>query len=309
MNSIQETYDINKILVSVIMLTYNRADLIKTSIKSVLEQSFENYELLIIDDGSTDSTESIINSIEDFRIRYFYKEHSGNISQLRNFGIDQSKGEYIAFIDSDDLWTKNKLENQVAILMKNSDVGFTFSDVEEFNSTHLLRKGLYHLLELNKDFYKGSVFSFLISNKMAIYPSSVLLRKKCLDAIGRFDELYMPGETNFLIRLAFNFNTYVSFEYWTRIRKHDGNISSRIQKESYMEMFETITLFYKTHNLDKQLYDKTLLDLQYGLAMDFWRKNQFELCRKELLGCFMKNPFFLKVWFRYFFSYLKSEQP
>src|SRR5438105_2841101 len=92
------------VMVSVILTTYNRAQLVLESIYSVLNQTYKELELLIIDDGSTDNTAELIADIHDPRIRYYKLPHCGRTAILKNFAIRQSKGEFIAFNDSDDTW-------------------------------------------------------------------------------------------------------------------------------------------------------------------------------------------------------------
>lgn len=244
MNNSYPSDNIEKIKVSVIMLTYQRAELIMESIKSLLEQSFEDYELLVIDDGSTDSTKELIENIKDTRVRYFFFEHTGKISSLRNFGLTNSKGEYIAFFDSDDLWIKDKLKKQVDILNDHPDVGITFSDIDLFNSSGTIKTGIYNSFKNEGLFYKGSIFQRLISNRMAIYPSSVLFRKSCLDKVGLMNVNLKPGESNFLIRLCYYFNAYIVYDCWTKIRKHDKNFSILFNRTSFFEeMLYTIAFF------------------------------------------------------------------
>lgn len=109
-------------MVSVIIPTYNRADKIKPAVESVLNQTYTDFELIIVDDGSTDNTKDVIESINDSRIRYVYQENAGACS-ARNNGIICSKGEYIAFHDSDDIWHKDKLEKQMnALLQSRADI-------------------------------------------------------------------------------------------------------------------------------------------------------------------------------------------
>lgn len=111
-------------LISVIIPTYNRASLIKRSAQSVLNQTYKNLELIIVDDGSTDNTEEVINSIKDERIVYVKQQNQGCCA-ARNKGIDLAKGEYIAFQDSDDVWHSDKLEKQIETLKQNNaDVVF-----------------------------------------------------------------------------------------------------------------------------------------------------------------------------------------
>ncbi len=104
-----------KDLVSVIIPTYNRAHLIKRSAMSVLNQTYGNLELIIIDDGSTDNTEEVVKSIDDERVIYIKQSNKGACA-ARNNGIDHAKGEFIAFQDSDDIWHKDKLEKQLGTL-------------------------------------------------------------------------------------------------------------------------------------------------------------------------------------------------
>ena len=91
-------------LVSVIIPTYNRVHLIGETIQSVIDQSYTNWELIIIDDGSTDDSENVINEFNDNRIRYYTIQHCGILGKVRNVGLSHSKGDYIAFLDSDEIW-------------------------------------------------------------------------------------------------------------------------------------------------------------------------------------------------------------
>ena len=109
----------NTDLISVIIPTYNRAHLIKRSVESVLNQTYKNLELIIVDDGSTDNTKEIIDSINDKRIIYVKQQNQGACA-ARNNGIDLAKGKYIAFQDSDDIWHLNKLEIQIQKLKENN---------------------------------------------------------------------------------------------------------------------------------------------------------------------------------------------
>ena len=101
--------------ISVIIPTYNRRLSIEVAIKSVLSQSYKEFELIIIDDGSTDKTKELIEFIDDRRIQYFYQENQGS-SVARNLGVEKSEGDFIAFLDSDDCWLEDKLEKQFSFL-------------------------------------------------------------------------------------------------------------------------------------------------------------------------------------------------
>lgn len=111
-------------MISVVMPTYNRGKLIENSIRSILNQTYTNIELIIVDDGSDDNTEDVIKCINDDRIRIIRGKHQG-ACHARNVGIKAAKGNYVAFQDSDDVWVANKLEIQMSAMEKsNSDIVF-----------------------------------------------------------------------------------------------------------------------------------------------------------------------------------------
>ena len=112
-------------LVSVIMPSYNTASYISDSIKSVLAQTYSNWELIIVDDCSTDNTDAIVAEfLSDKRIRYYKNPYNSGAAQSRNRALREAKGRYIAFLDSDDLWLPEKLEKQIRFMQKN---GFYFT--------------------------------------------------------------------------------------------------------------------------------------------------------------------------------------
>ena len=115
-------------LVSIIMPVYNVQDYIACSIDSVLQQTFTDFELILVDDGSTDASHSICQAVADInsRVRIFWQQNKG-LAAARNTGIKVSRGEYLAFLDSDDLWHPDKLIKHVELLNKQSNVGVSYS--------------------------------------------------------------------------------------------------------------------------------------------------------------------------------------
>src|SRR5687768_5708706 len=103
-------------LVSIIIPTYNRENLIGESIQSVLDQTYTNWELIIIDDGSEDGTHQVVTGFRDKRISYYLIAHCGIFGKVRNEGLRRSNGKYVAFLDSDDLWCEDKLQVQVDLM-------------------------------------------------------------------------------------------------------------------------------------------------------------------------------------------------
>ena len=145
--------------VSIILPTYNAEKTIISTIESVFHQTYTDYELIVIDDGSTDKTRMVLQPYSD-RIKYIYKKNGGP-SSARNLGINESVGKYIAFIDSDDVWQENKLEKQIKYFREDNknEVGLVFTDRSSFD---------VHGNLLKKEFdngYSGHIFKYLLVTK------------------------------------------------------------------------------------------------------------------------------------------------
>ena len=115
-------------LVSVVVSTYNRADLLYETIQSILNQTYKKIEVIVVDDGSTDTTKKIVNSFEDYRIQYIYSENWGGPAKPRNIGIKRAKGEYIAFQDDDDLMVPDRIHLLLKALCVNPDAVLALGD-------------------------------------------------------------------------------------------------------------------------------------------------------------------------------------
>lgn len=177
-------------LVSIIMPAYNAEKYIAESIQSVLDQTYRNWELIVVDDGSTDETAQIAQSFsaQDARVKYIFQQNK-KLAGARNTGIVNSNGELIAFLDSDDLWLKEKLEAQVKA-MDEMDCDTVFSDAFYFHGDDTSDESM-----LFSSFYgravgrlDGSAMIRLLLKGNVIPVLSVLTRKSILDEVGRFDE-------------------------------------------------------------------------------------------------------------------------
>ena len=182
--------------ISVIIPVYNGEKTIKQTIESVLNQTFRDFELLIINDGSQDATLEIIQAINDERIQVFSYQNSG-VSASRNRALTKAKGEFISFIDADDLWTPNKLELQFKALQDNPQaaVAYSWSDwIDE--SGQFLRSG-GHITVNGKAYEKLLLRDFIESG------SNPLIRKQALDEVGCFEQSVTPAEDwDMWLRLA-----------------------------------------------------------------------------------------------------------
>ncbi|PIW69736.1 MAG: hypothetical protein COW08_05585 [Ignavibacteriales bacterium CG12_big_fil_rev_8_21_14_0_65_30_8] len=177
----------NKPLISVIIPTYNSQDFIEETINSVLVQTFHNFEIIAVDDESTDDTIKILNRLKekDSRIKYYQIPHSGRPSVPRNFGTKKAKGEYIAFLDADDLWIKNKLEKQLHFLKNNPEHILVYSMSVTFGNTNIFSPSFEVLPLLNK---ASKTKNELIQKGNSITCSSVLIKKEKFLDVGGFDD-------------------------------------------------------------------------------------------------------------------------
>lgn len=167
--------------ISVIIPTYNRATFLEKSVSSVLNQTFKNFELIIIDDGSTDNSYEIIKNFNDSRIRYIRNQKNFGVSYSRNLGIKNAEADLIAFLDSDDMWKKEKLEIQFNEMKRNPD--FLLSHTEEIwykNNKRVNPRSIHKKRG-------GNIFQNSLK-LCSISMSTVMVHKKLFDIVGLFDE-------------------------------------------------------------------------------------------------------------------------
>jgi glycosyltransferase involved in cell wall biosynthesis len=183
-------------LISVIIPAYNGEETIRETIESVLNQTFKDFEILVINDGSQDATLDIINSIKDFRLKVFSYSNAGQ-AVSRNRGFSQSSGEFIAFLDADDLWTPTKLEAQLKALQDNPQaaVAYSWSDFID-------EKGQF-LRGASRSTLSGDVYAKLLLTDFLDNGSNPLIRRQALIEVGGFDETLTPAEDwDMWLRLA-----------------------------------------------------------------------------------------------------------
>jgi teichuronic acid biosynthesis glycosyltransferase TuaG len=252
-------------LVSVILTTYNRVDLISLTIDSILSQTYKNIELIIIDDGSSDGTFEKINRYNDKRVSCFLIKNSGGPAVPRNIGIKHSNGEYIAFCDDDDIWMSNKIDVQMNYIIKNN-IDFVSSNMIVFNNN------IDNILYISKNKKIKSLFSFL--NKNEINTSTVLLKKTSIVSFNEGEEFLNCGE-DYSLWLKLYMNNY-SFGFindpLVYYRSSHGNISNKA--------------WYNSHIIKIIIYLKILLDHRYNFKLFIV---VFYLTQKNLLYYIVKQ--------------------
>ncbi len=234
---------------SIILPTYNRSDFVVDAIESVINQSFSDFELLVIDDGSIDKTKSVVEGycVKDKRVKYYYQDNSG-VSIARNTGIKMATGKYICYLDSDDIWSSKKLNEIHKVCTQGINVDVIFHDFvkhdvrlpEAYNKTNtdIFPYILDIFNELSPDVWIGSIEnSFdLMLRGYPIYPSSMCVRAGVHDNF-RWDPLVLKSEDfNLFIKLSMMYPfTYIN-KVLAVVRVHGDNKSDDLLTKNRVEL-------------------------------------------------------------------------
>lgn len=220
-------------LISVVIPAYNAEEFIGQTIQSVLDQTYPCHEIIVVDDGSTDSTKEVLKRFEG-RIRYLYQQNKGP-SAARNKGIQGAKGEFICFLDADDYWTSEMLEVQLAFMEANREVALVFSDYEEFNEEGIVLSSF--LAEKHHMFPAcpmvsgplDNAFEKLIIENFVTTPT-VMVRKSCLEYTGVFDEEIRSVEDRDLwLRISASYRIACIPKIFCKKRVHQMNVSKQTE--------------------------------------------------------------------------------
>ncbi len=223
--------------VSVIMPTFNYGRFIGQAIESVLSQTHRNWELIIVDDGSTDDTSAVVSNFKDTRIRYARLENGG-VSRARNHGLDLARGEALAFLDADDVWLPHKLEAQVRVLSIEPEVGFVACNFVRFKSDGTELSEQFHFMQrtvgVARHHSADGLYGVLPGNalvalcheaEMPWYPPANLVRKSAVEDI-RFPVGIRLGEDlHYFNRVWIRTRAALVDSVAVRVRVHDSNSS------------------------------------------------------------------------------------
>jgi glycosyltransferase involved in cell wall biosynthesis len=192
--------------VSVIIPTFNRSNLVVNALRSVLCQTYRDYEIIVVDDGSTDDTAEVLKPYID-RIQYVYQPNLG-ASAAQNKGVQVARGKWISILASDDLWLPTKLESQLKVVTTlGEDFGACFTNCDFFGNTHA-RPSAFEQAGLFEDLPSGPLekpLKLILARHPAIYVQSLLVLRSLIESPNGFDErLVVAEDTDLLFRLAFN---------------------------------------------------------------------------------------------------------
>jgi glycosyltransferase involved in cell wall biosynthesis len=267
--------------VSVIVPTYNRADWLKKTLSSVERQTFKDFELIVVDDGSVDHTSEVIQSFPD--AKYLAMKKNSGVSNARNIGLNYAKGQFICFLDSDDLWDEKKLETQLFWMENNED-----SKVCYTNEIWIRNGVRVNPMKKHRKF-TGDIFRYCLA-LCIVSPSSVMLRKVLFNEIGNFDESLPACEDYDLwLRIAVKYSFHFIDE--PLIIKRGGHPDQLSRKYWGMDRFRIVALkkLLDHNSLDKEklkLTRATLVEKCSILIQGFAKRGQKkdELFYRELIN-------------------------
>lgn len=242
-------------LVSVIIPTYNRERCIISAVQSVLNQTYGNFEIIIVDDASTDHTIELLKEIKDTRVRIVCLEKNGGVARARNEGAGLAKGEYLAFEDSDDLWYENKLQLQMEYLREHPKVDMVYSPFEVKSDK---QSGVYPYDDPKS--LCGDIYPRLLLQNTIGAPTMVIRRATFL-SLGGFDTSYTSLEDwDFAIRYSKHHRVgYVSVPLVLANYEGDDHLSQ--QSASYYKMRIRMIVEHKDALLEQQNFDIAVREL------------------------------------------------
>ena len=295
-------------LISIVIPLYNKQKHIKKTIFSVLDQTFSDFEIIVINDGSTDNSLKVLDTIEDKRLNVFSTINQG-VSKARNFGISKAAGKFIAFLDADDIWFKHHLEDLKKLQEQFPDCGL-------YCKAYLKKEGnldipsRYNSIPNNKP-WKGIVEDYFKASKInnIAWTSSVMIPKSILEDFNGFDEKITLGageDTDLWIRIALNYKVAFSnnvsaihmLDSDNRISNSNTNLRRFIDLDKYEEEAKNNSSL-KTY-LDLNRYS---FAIQYKLVKNTLKANEYidkinpNSLNKKQLFLLKQHPTILKLIF------------
>lgn len=208
-------------LISVILPTWNRAALVREAIESVLAQTFPDWELIVVDDGSADASLEYLRSLTDARVQVIAREHCGNPATLRNAALDRARGTYVAFLDSDDRWDADKLATQLAALRSDPAARWSYTRVRWMDENGA---AVPPPTTATWTPCSGWILHDLLAWKAWVALPSVMAERALVDEAGRFDERYVFNQDFELwVRLARRSPVVLVETPLVSVRLHRGN--------------------------------------------------------------------------------------
>ena len=252
--------------VSVIIPAFNCMTYLPIAINSVLDQTFRDWEVIIVNDGSTDNIETWFSTLDNPNIQLINQLNQGS-AVARNTGLSHASGEYIAFLDADDIWVSSKLEEQVNVLDQEPKVGLVYSWVGSIDAEGNI-KG-----KTRKNSYSGNVFKDIAKHDILECGSTPMIRRSCFDTVGIFDPALAYAQVwDMWIRIAAKFQFQVIEKTLIYYRYHLENYSKnwhRIEENCSLIIEKNLSnLPPDLQFLKQQAYSLTYLRIAWKILKD-----------------------------------------
>ena len=284
--------------ISVIIPTYNHGRFVGKAINSVLNQTYKDFEIIVVDDGSTDNTRGLINAYGN-QIKYIYQANQG-LASARNTGIQASRAKYVAFLDADDWFAKENLEIKVSYMQNHPEATWVYSDWQ-----YLDDKGNY--LEKGSTIFKyaqkrltGHIFEELVYNRNFISPCTVAVKKTTLEDVGYFDPAVICQEDlDLWLRISLKYPAHYIDKVLVYVTALPGSLSRDFSK---WVSGNAVIVDKLKHLIPDDLknrgriLDKMIADKHTFLGRDFFQKGQFDKAINEFWQSIRYLPFQKRVY-------------
>jgi glycosyltransferase involved in cell wall biosynthesis len=271
---------------SIVVPTFNRSSSLSIAIKSVQQQTFSDWELIIVDDGSTDNTAKIVSEqfLSDSRIKYIY-QHNAERSAARNKGISKAIGDYVCFLDSDDAYSPNHLHNLYSEIVKNDfrkDIYVVKSKILDVNRKE---KAIANIISGKND-YETILINTITPGQFCI-PKKYLQREK-------FDEkIRISEDTEILFRFIRLAKLIVVNQYTLEYIQHEDNSVNPLKYNAYAERYKTLKKIFsypEASYVSKNLRRKVLSDCFFGIQKHYSAKKKYFKARLIMLEALLRYP-------------------
>jgi glycosyltransferase involved in cell wall biosynthesis len=275
--------------VSIVIPTYNHAHFLKRALNSIQEQTYTNWEVIVVDNHSIDNTQEIIDSFTNLRIKYYKIHNNGVIAASRNKGLKESNGEWVAFLDSDDWWSPDKLE--ICINKITEKIDFIYHDLkivgQKFSIINTLRSNKTRQVNKNP-------FLDMLINGNLISNSSAFVRKKLIDDVGGLNEdaeMIGSEDFNLWLKIAFNTNKFLYIPKFLGYYSFHVNGISRKD----MSVCHQFAIQEFLPNLNLKYQDQVKAHNLYMKGIFIKAQNDNREAKKIFLQSFQKGDFKIKI--------------
>tara|TARA_B100000965_G_scaffold398944_1_gene417921 strand:+ start:442 stop:1368 length:927 start_codon:yes stop_codon:yes gene_type:complete len=272
--------------VSIIIPAFNNSELTIKCLNSIFSQTYQNIEIIVVNDGSTDDTEYKLKAYKD-RINYYYQKNQGACS-ARNLGMKHSTGDYIAHIDCDDIYYPYKIEKCVNFLEINNNYGFVYTDANIIDKND---KVITSLPKFSNHPGSGYITSKILTSHHVLTNSTLLAKRECFLKVGNFDEnIFLSADREMLIRLSTEYKAGFIDEKLTGYRVGNGRVYQNLDK-SIQEFLYVIKKYENTKFLkSKRQKDLCYLNIYYNFLKLYASVGRIDKS-KELIYKILKRSF------------------